>query len=135
MAISQMEGYLQNPYHCFSEEHVLFLLALKLNLKDKTFFCVKIKNNSNYTIKVAERSNCSFSIYFMNLIAQTSIFFNMFFIKHHFNRVYWFSKHLKYVRNSQASISINSCAGFSKIQLFSVSMVRINIMTVTFIVR
>ena len=35
----------------------------------------------------------------------------------------------------QASISINSCIGLSKPQFFSVSIVNINIMTRSFIVR
>ena len=31
MLISQTEGYFENPLHCFLEEPMLFLLALKLN--------------------------------------------------------------------------------------------------------
>ena len=49
-----------------------------------------VKTNSNYAIKVAHRSNCSFLIYLMNHFAQTSILFDMFLIEHLlFNRAYF----------------------------------------------
>ena len=51
------------------QELMPFLLALKWNLFEKT--------NSNFTVKLAEKSTRSFSIYLMNPLFQISAFFNM----------------------------------------------------------
>ena len=40
----------------FLEEPMLFLLASKWNLWEKAFFCVKIKTNSNFAVKLTEIS-------------------------------------------------------------------------------
>ena len=60
MPISQMEGYLENPLYLFLEEPMLFVLALKWNLKEKVFIGVKTKTNQNFAVKLAERRNHSF---------------------------------------------------------------------------
>ena len=60
MPISQTEGYFKNPYQHFLEEPMLFLLALKWNLQEKAFSSVKTKTNSNFTVKLADRSIHSF---------------------------------------------------------------------------
>ena len=54
MSISQMEGYFKNPLFHFLEEPVLFLLALKWNLQEKAFSCVKTKTNSVLAGNIAE---------------------------------------------------------------------------------
>ena len=75
MLISQTEGYFENPSHPFLEEPMLFLLALKWNLKEKAFSSVKTKTNSNFAVKLSGKSNHSFfTSYFMNHIFQTSVF-------------------------------------------------------------
>ena len=61
--ISQTEGFFENTYYCFSEEPMLFLLALKWKLSEKTFSNVKTKTNSSVAVKVTERSNHSFLLY------------------------------------------------------------------------
>ena len=43
----------------------------------KAFSCVKAKDNSNFAVKLVERSNRSFSVYMMNHFFQTSVLFNM----------------------------------------------------------
>ena len=45
-------------------------------LKEKAFFCVMVKTNSNYAVKVTEWSNRSLPIYLINDFAQT-YFLNM----------------------------------------------------------
>ena len=40
MSIFQMDGYFENPYYCFLEELMLYLLILKWNLKKKMRFPV-----------------------------------------------------------------------------------------------
>ena len=60
MPISQTEDYFENPLYRFLEEHMLFLLALKWNLKQKVFYSVKTKTNPNFGVKYAGRSNNSF---------------------------------------------------------------------------
>ena len=47
MLISQTDGYFENSFYRFLEEPVLFLLALKENLWEKTFSNVKTKPNPN----------------------------------------------------------------------------------------
>ena len=66
MPISQKEAYFKNPQNCFSEEPILFLLALKWNLYNKVFSYVKTKTNSYFAIKAVEWSIRSFSVYLMN---------------------------------------------------------------------
>ena len=64
-----------------------------------------------------------FSIYLMNHFFQISVLFNNVTMECiELNRL---CKHMKKVRNSQTSISINFCTGMSKIQFFSVSIVNL----------
>ena len=49
MPISQTEGYFR-----FLEEPMLFVLALKWNLQEKAFSCVKTKSKSNFAVNPAE---------------------------------------------------------------------------------
>ena len=70
------------PSTVILEEAELFLLGLKWNLRDKAFSCVMVKTNSNYAVKVAERINRSLPIYLMNHFAETSLLFDMSFIKY-----------------------------------------------------
>ena len=72
MPISQTEGDFKNPLYHFLEEPMLFLLAL-----DKMFSYVNTKTNSNFAVKLAERSNRSYSVYLMNHLAQISVLDNM----------------------------------------------------------
>ena len=65
MPISQTEGYFENTYHRFLEEHMLFLLALKWNLKENAFSSVKTKTNPNFALKLAGRSNRSFLLFYL----------------------------------------------------------------------
>ena len=51
---------LKIPWYRFLEESMLFLLALKWKLWEKVFSNVKTKINSNFAVKVTERSNHSF---------------------------------------------------------------------------
>ena len=74
MPISETEGYFENLWCRFVEEPMLFLLILKYDLWEKGFSCVKTKTNSNFAVKVSEKSNCSFSVYLIN---KTSVLFNM----------------------------------------------------------
>ena len=57
MPIVQMESYSENPWYRVLEQGMLFLLALNWNISEKTFSCVKTKTNSNFAVKLAERSN------------------------------------------------------------------------------
>ena len=72
MLISSTDSYFQNPYYGFLEEPIFFLLALKRNLDELRFSCVKTKTNSHFAVKFAERSyersNNYFSVYLMNHI-------------------------------------------------------------------
>ena len=78
------------PSTVILEEPELFLLGLKWNLRDKAFSCVMVKTNSNYAVKVAERINRSLPIYLMNHFAETSLIFDMSFIKYLlFRRTYF----------------------------------------------
>ena len=61
----------------FPHKPMLFLSTLKWNLSENSFSCVKAKTNSNFAKKPAERSNRSFSVYFMNQIFQTFVLFIM----------------------------------------------------------
>ena len=70
MSILQTDGYFENPRHRLLEESVLFLLPL-------TFSFVETKANLNFSVKLAERSNHSFSTHLMNYLFQTSVFLNM----------------------------------------------------------
>ena len=106
MPISQTKGYFENVLYLFLAilkipclESMFFLLALKWNLQEKVFFCVKTKTNSNFAVKPAERSNRSFS-------------------------VHWLCKQIKKVRTSQASVSMNSCTELSKAHFFPLSVVK-----------
>ena len=74
MRISETEGYFESLWCRFVEEPMLFLLVLKYNLSEKGFSCVKTKTNSNFAVKVSERSNRSFSVYLIN---KTSVLFIM----------------------------------------------------------
>ena len=47
--------------------------------KNLSFFCIKTKTNSNFTVKLAEKSNRSFSDYLMNCFFQTSVLFKFFY--------------------------------------------------------
>ena len=58
--ISQMESYFENPLYRLLEQPNLFLLSLKWKLWDKAFSCVKTKTNSNFAVKLVERSNRTF---------------------------------------------------------------------------
>ena len=53
-------GIFENPKYCFLEESTFFLLALKWNFQDEAFSNVKTKINSNFAVKLVERSNHSF---------------------------------------------------------------------------
>ena len=68
MPISQTEGCFESSLYRFSEEPMLFLLALNWNLQDKAFFCVKIKTNTNFLKKLSKMSNRSFFVYLINHI-------------------------------------------------------------------
>ena len=58
-------------------------------LKEKMFSCVMVKTNSNYAVKVVERSNCSLPIYLINHFAQTSVLYNVSLMEHLlFNKTY-----------------------------------------------
>ena len=48
-----------------------------------------VKTNSNYAVKVAERSNHSLPIYLINHFAQTSILFNVPLTELLFDRTYF----------------------------------------------
>ena len=74
MSIYEMEGYFENSYDQFLGEPMLFLLVLNL-IQDKAFSFSKIKTNPNYSVKVFEKSNCTFSICFMNHLVQLSMLF------------------------------------------------------------
>ena len=56
---------------------IIVLLTLQRYLPKKVFSCVKAKTISNFAVKLAERSNHSFSVYLMNRIFQTSVFLSM----------------------------------------------------------
>ena len=45
-------------------------------LKIKSFTVLRHKTNSNLAVKVAERSNSSFSVNLINHLGQTSVLFN-----------------------------------------------------------
>ena len=70
MPILQTDGYFENQRHHLLEESVLFLLPL-------TFSFAETKANLNFSVKLAERSNHSFSTHPMNYLFQTSVFLNM----------------------------------------------------------
>ena len=79
---------------------MLFLLALKWNLKEKMFSSVKTKTNPNFYVKLAERSNYSFLLciwwitFFKHLYLMECIELN------------WLCKNMKKVRSSQAAIFV-----------------------------
>ena len=93
------------------KEPMLFLLALKWNLYEKAFSCVKTK--TNFCCKPcwnAERSNHSFLsnwwiTFFKHLYSL---------IMWQYIEINWLCKYRKKVRSSQACISINSCTELSK---------------------
>ena len=68
MPISQTEGFFENPYYCFLEEPMLFLLAWKWNLKEKAFSSVKTKTNPNVAINCWKEQPSIFTVYLMNHI-------------------------------------------------------------------
>ena len=67
---------LKIPSIVFRRTYVL-PVGFKMKLPRKAFSCVKTKKKakSNFAVKVAERSNHSFSFYLMVHFFQTSIFF------------------------------------------------------------
>ena len=106
MLISQMERYYKwekIPSTIFYK-NLCFLLGLKRNLWGKAFSSGKTKTNLNFVIKLAERSNHSFSFYLLNHIFQISVLFKNVIIEYiEFN---WLCKRMKNVRNSQAVILV-----------------------------
>ena len=98
MLISQTEGYFENPYYRFLEEPILFLWALKWNLYEKSFSSIKTKTNSNFSVKLAERSNHSLllpiwwitflkHLYSLNVIMECIKLFLEFFIVQTYEKV------------------------------------------------
>ena len=81
----------------------------------------KTKNNSNFAIKVAERSNNSFSVYLMNHLFKTSGVFQH--VTMECLEINWLCKHRKKVKGSQASFPINPCTELGK-TVFPVSIVK-----------
>ena len=51
--------------------------GFKMKPLKKAFSCVKTKANSNFAVKLAERSNSSVFVYLMNHLFQASVLFNM----------------------------------------------------------
>ena len=60
MPISQTEDYFKISQYRFLEEPMLFLLALKWNLQEKALSSVTEKTNTNFAVKLVERSSHSF---------------------------------------------------------------------------
>ena len=89
---------------------MLFLLVLKWSLKVKVFSCGKTKTNSNFPVKLAERSNHLFSAYLINHLECIEL--------------NWLWKQMKKFRSSQAPILINSCTISNKTQFFPVIFVK-----------
>ena len=93
----------------------LFLLALKWNLYQKVFSCIKTKTNfCHKPCWNAERSNHSFLpnwwITFFKHLIYSLIMWQL--------EINWLCKHRKKVRSSPACISINSCTELSKQKFF-----------------
>ena len=97
------------------KEPMLFLLALKWNLYEKAFSCVKTKTNfCRKPCWNAERSNHSFLsnwwiTFFKHLYSL---------IMWQYIEINWLCKYRKKVRSSQACISKNSCTKLSKTKFF-----------------
>ena len=73
-------GWVPKPGRAFFKEPMLFLLAYKIKFLRKCAFsqkCVKTESNSDFAIKCAEKSNCLFSVFLMNLFFQTSLLASM----------------------------------------------------------
>ena len=56
MPISQTEGFLKTPSTVLLMNLCSFLCSLKWNLWEKASSCVKTKTNSDFAVKVAERT-------------------------------------------------------------------------------
>ena len=91
-----------------------------------------VKTNSNYAVKVAERSNHSLPIYLINHFAQqTSILFNVPLTEHLlFDRTYFVN--IRKVWRRKLLFQLILVLDWVK-QFFSVSIVNINMMTRSFI--
>ena len=76
MSISEADGYFGIvPF--LRRIHALFI-GFKMKYLDKAFSCVKTKTYPNFSVKVGESSNNSFSVYLMKDFVQTSVpFINM----------------------------------------------------------
>ena len=88
------------------KEPMFFPLALKWNLYEKAFSCVKTK--IFFAVNLAEMlKEATIHFFLMNHIFQTSVVFN--YVTIQYIEINWLCKHSKKVRSSQARISINSC--------------------------
>ena len=94
-----------------------FSVGFKKKPLRKPFSCGNAKSNSNFAVKLVQKSNRSFSVYLKNHLFQTFVFFNM----------WWLSENMKKVRSSQASISISSCSELSK-TAFPMIIVKLNML-------
>ena len=65
---------LEIPSTVFRRTYALSF-GFKMKNRTKKFSWVKTKNNSNFALKHAERSDHSFSVYLMNHLFQTSALF------------------------------------------------------------
>ena len=72
MPTSQTYGYFEKPYRLF-----FFLKKKRKKNSPMNLSSFKKRNYSNFVIKPAERSNLSFSFYFMNHLFQTFVPPNM----------------------------------------------------------
>ena len=71
MPTSQTYGYFEKSYRLF------FFLKNKNKNSPMNLSSFKKRNYSNFVVKPAERSNLSFSVYFMNHLFQTFVPPNM----------------------------------------------------------
>ena len=65
---------LKIPSAVFRRTHALSI-GFKMKSLKKAFSCVKAKTNANFAVKVAERSNHSFSVYLIKNFVQSSVIF------------------------------------------------------------
>ena len=85
----------------------------------------KTKPISTSAVKLAEKSNHSFSVYLMNHFFQIFVLFNN--VTMEFIELNSLCKYMKKVRSSQVSVSTNSCTELSKTRFFPESFVKLQL--------
>ena len=90
---------------------MLFLLALKWNLKEKAFSSVKAKTNSNFVVKLAKRSNHSFLLPIKWIAFFKHLYFQ--YVIMEWLELNCLCKHMKKVRSDQTAILVLNWVKYS----------------------